>query len=458
MSGGRSLSARVFLLLLAAWLLAGLVGQERRLHGDEAFFLTFARNAAVRGDWWLLGDLDKPPLVIYGQALGLMAFGVISDAQGVLHLDAAQGEFVGRWVGAAFGLVALALLLRLGGAAGLWAALILLATPAWRQYSASAFMDMPMLALSLGAALLLQRARWGVAGLLAALAFACKPQAALLWPALALVMPRWRGRGLLVALLGLGLGLLALWAWDAARPWASVFALGAGNNAAFGRWRGPEEALAWSLEWGAALLRLSDPLGPGPLFLAGLALWRARRSRRAWALALWALAFSALHILPQVAHYERYALPLALLLAWPAGLTLARWRRWRAPLALGLVSLALLPQAPLADFQPQGDFIGAADFLNAQPIASVIYAPWHGWHLDYYLGPWTNKRRVYYPTPAAFVAGVLALDERGTRYFVSRSGMEDEQAWLGPLGVRGWRVELVWRDAQALPIWRLVPP
>ncbi|MDW8171101.1 MAG: hypothetical protein RML73_01325 [Anaerolineae bacterium] len=447
-----SLSARILLLLLAAWLVFALAGQERRLHGDEAFFLTFARNAAVRGDWWLLGDLDKPPLLIYGQALGLMAFGVSHDAQDVLQLEAARGEFVGRWLGAASGLAFLALLLRLPG--GAWTAMILMTAPGWRQYSASAFMDMPMLALSLGAALLQQRSRWGGAGLLAALAFACKPQAVLLWPLVALSGQRCHWRGVLVVLLS----LLALWAWDTARPWTSVFALGAGNNAAFGRWRALDEALAWSWQWLAALLRLSGPLAPATLFTAGLAFWRARASWRAWALALWALIFSALHILPEVAHYERYALPLALLLAWGASWMLARWRRWHALLACALIGLTLSPQASLADFQPQGDFVGAADFLNVQPIASVVYAPWHGWHLDYYLGPWTNKRRVYYPTPEAFVRGVMSLDERGARYFVSRTDPVETEAWLGQLRARGWRVVLDWQDGAALRIWRLEPP
>jgi len=446
-------------LLLLAWgLVFGLAGQARRLHGDEAFFLTFARSAAVRGDWWLLGDLDKPPLVIYGQALGLMALGVTTDARGILHLDAAQGEFVGRCLGAAVGLVALALLLRLGGG---WVALILLVMPAWRQYSASAFMDMPMLALSLGAGLLLRQRRWAGAGLLAALAFACKPQAALLWPLLALSVPRWRWPAVQAVLLGLSLGLAALWAWDTVRPWASVFALGAGNNAAFWRWRGPAEALAWSGEWVAALLSLGGFLGLAVPLGAGLALWRARASWRAWALALWALAFSVLHILPEIAHYERYALPLALLLAWglSLSLSLAAWRRWRVLLACALIGLALLPQTPLADFQPREDFIDAAVFLNAQPVASVVYAPWHGWHLDYYLGPWTDKRRVYYPSPSAFVGGALSLDERAPRYFVGRGDELAVWAWLEPLRMRAWRVVQVWEDSGGrLRIWKLTPP
>ena len=38
-----------------------------------------------------------------------------------------------------------------------------------------------------------------------------------------------------------------------------------------------------------------------------------------------------------------------------------------------------------------------ARHLNGKPVATVIYDPWLGWELGYYLGVWHDKRRVHYP-------------------------------------------------------------
>jgi hypothetical protein len=52
--------ATLIILMGALFLIRGMTTSER-LHADEAYFLTFARNAAVNGDWLLSGALDKPP-------------------------------------------------------------------------------------------------------------------------------------------------------------------------------------------------------------------------------------------------------------------------------------------------------------------------------------------------------------------------------------------------------------
>jgi hypothetical protein len=84
------------LLLLAAALRFHALGQDVRLHQDEALFASFARRAAVQGDWLLTGALDKTPLAIYLQALSMMAFGVRPLPDGVLTLPVHQGEFAAR--------------------------------------------------------------------------------------------------------------------------------------------------------------------------------------------------------------------------------------------------------------------------------------------------------------------------------------------------------------------------
>ncbi|MGB1288239.1 MAG: hypothetical protein ACPG7F_17000, partial [Aggregatilineales bacterium] len=68
----RFYSLIVLLLLLAMFFQERLLMQDIRFHGDEAFFMHFARNAAVNADWLLSGSLDKPPVSIYLNTVALM--------------------------------------------------------------------------------------------------------------------------------------------------------------------------------------------------------------------------------------------------------------------------------------------------------------------------------------------------------------------------------------------------
>ncbi|MCA9891693.1 MAG: metallophosphoesterase [Anaerolineae bacterium] len=97
-----------------------------------------------------------------------------------------------------------------------------------------------------------------------------------------------------------------------------------------------------------------------------------------------------------------------------------------------------------------------ADYLNEKPIATVIYDPWLGWELGYYLGPWTNKRRVHYPTPDALVKDALELPETGTRYFVAPKDA-DIGAWLDALSSTNFDVAM---EAQigSFVVVTLTPP
>ncbi|MCU0512126.1 MAG: glycosyltransferase family 39 protein [Anaerolineae bacterium] len=453
---------RVVVLLLAAACCALRLAQAARFHPDEAFFMTFARNAAVTGDWWLTGPLDKPPLTLYLNALALHLLAVDADAGGVYFLDVYKGELAARVAGLLVGVLCVALLLALARrwlrqeGAALAAGGLLALSPFTAAFSPTAFTDMPMLlavlAALLAAAAARRRAGW--AGLWLALATAAKPQALFFLPLLVVLL--WPGgwRALLRAALALAGGGAALLAWDALRPGDSVFALGAANNA-------PGQLLAAPADWLPRLLRwleLAQYLG-GTALLTGalllLALWRGRRGM-GWLWA-WAGAYSAFHIITAVNVYDRYVLLLLPALALLAGPALAELRpRWLW-LPGGLLLLAAVAGAPIGG--DRGAYAGIdrlAHFLNAQPVATVIYDRWLGWPLGYYLGPWTDKRRVYYPAPPALVAGALSLAEPGRRYFIAPVDVP-YQPWLAALQAAGFRVQPAARIA-GFRAWQLIPP
>ena len=116
-----ALSPQSFFLLLLI-LLAGAaiqfhaLVQDVRFYPDEALFSTFARNAALNGDWLLHGDLDKTPLSIYASALS-MNFVAAQTRNGVLDFDPRLGEFAARLPGALASIVLIAVDLRAGAAA-----------------------------------------------------------------------------------------------------------------------------------------------------------------------------------------------------------------------------------------------------------------------------------------------------------------------------------------------------
>ena len=127
---------------------------------------------------------------------------------------------------------------------------------------------------------------------------------------------------------------------------------------------------------------------------------------------------------------------LARVCAGPRGLTVAF-------VALMLVGAGWSLQADIpleSQRRAQVGIDALAQHLKQTPVATVIYDPWLGWELAYYLGPWHDKRRVHYPTAAALAAGALALPESGDRYFVSP--LEQPHAnWLAALAAAGFGIE-----------------
>ncbi len=171
--------------------------------------------------------------------------------------------------------------------------------------------------------------------------------------------------------------------------------------------------------------------------------------------------------------YPRYLLPILVpgaVLAARSAIWLWAWLRPRlsaqegvviaAALSLTLVAGAWSASETRADFSEDGNdysgMIDLADTLNAQPVATVIYDHWLGWELGYYMGQWSDKRRVYYPTPEALVSDALKLHETEPRYLVAPT-RESVDAWLDALRSAGFTVDQAYLR-QSLVAYRLIPP
>ena len=472
-----SFRARLLLLLLAGALQFQQLGRAMRFHPDEAYFMTFARSAAVNGDWLLPGALDKAPLTIYLSAISMVATGLFADDNGVLHLDPLQGEFAARLPNVMLALLLVGLMMRLSGVvfrdelAALLAGLLTALSPYLLAFGASAFTDMGLLFFYVLTLYCLAQRRFAAAGLALGLAFWCKQQAIFILPLAALLFlmqftaarPR-RAAGLRQALLlCLPLTLLALllFLWDAARPETSLFLLGSANNL-------PQEWLAEPAQWTSRLLEwarlgawlLGPPivtatlLGLGILgrFAAGAA---PRKQSDTRIYLIYIVAYITLHSALAFNQYDRYLLlvlpPLILVLSGHLPALFRRARNYKSlwlSLALVLVFIAL---CSLRLGLPIGGDRGAHDgindlarALNSKPVATVIYDPWLGWELAYYMGQWSDKRRVHYPTAEALVAGALELDEVGDRYLAAPvdRGHED---WAAALEAAGFALSIDYR-------------
>ncbi len=463
------LFAGALVLLFACLLQFSTLTLDQRFLPDEAHFMSFARRAAVQGDWMLPGALDKPPLSIYLSALSMAFVGITSDANGVLHLDAHVGEFAGKLPNSLLAALAVALMMRLGAQCGgglrgaLLAGWLAACSPYLLAYGASAFTDMSLLCLALAAISCGLAQRWAGAGTLMGLAFCCKPQALFVLPLLLvlLILRRapWQAWLRLLLPLLLVCGLLLL--WDAARPETSLFQLAAANNLSADFLAHPSSWWSRLLAWlVAAGWLLAPPLLSGIVLAIALSNWRKGQKRRLGSALLAIIsAFIALHTILNLNVYARYLLLILPPLVIFVTCAIASSRRLCMLVALlaALGALWTLQQgSPLEEARSQHAGIDAlAAHLKRKPVATVIYDPWLGWQLDYYLGAWHDKRRVHHPTAQALAAGAAALDERDFRYFVAPVEKSSE-AWLAALQARGFAVELDYQSEHYLA-WRLQP-
>jgi 4-amino-4-deoxy-L-arabinose transferase-like glycosyltransferase len=465
-------STRTFLmlvLLFGVWLRLHALVRDVRFQPDEALFSTFARAAAINGDWWLPGALDKPPLAIYANALAVVFVG--------------ESEFSARLPGTLASIVLMpavyAVAKRLYGSSTLaLTALILTAlSPYAIAFSATALTDGLMLLFMVLAVLMATRSRWGWSGLLLGLAFASKPQAVFYLPLIGLIAWALDGlslRGLVRFALGLGLCLSVLLIWDTGRGETSVFVMGAANNDPTRLIRANELAprLALWLQFGGALLgegwQTALLIGVSVVVLLARVLRGARQPAVVIDLVLltWLLGYGLLHWLIAFNTYDRYVLPVlpVVVLLVARGLRITIGRSSAAPLhivfGVFLTIAAVNTSNGWTTINNAGmDYAGidaVADYLNSKPVATVVYDRWLGWELSYYMGQWTDKRRVYYPTPDALAQGALSLCESGTRYLPAPVG-QAVQPYLDALQAAGFGVTPDYAHVNFV-VYALTPP
>lgn len=511
----KRLWAALLILLLAAALRAAALGVDQRFHPDEALFATFARGAAVQGDWLLRGPLDKTPLSIYAAALGMTFLGVTPLPNGVLTLEIHRGEFAARLPNVFASIICVALVIALArraygsGRAGLVAGMLAAMSPLALAFSAVAFTDTLMLLCITAALYVAVCGRAALAGICLALGIGCKQQALLYAPLLlavlwcegrscravadreAAALRLWNpillfSRQVVSFALPVAGGLLALAAWDAARGQATgLWALAAVNNDP-GRLARLDELLPRFVAWLSCaqyLLPIGGLLGLVLLHLAGSGASRREWSAStmdggqfAWILAVYAALYLLAHWLIAFNIYDRYLLPLlpiAVLLVAGAvrravierkkhGSAIRQAARFAALALLFALSLpvaldALAGRLPIGG--DRGRHQGIAELtahLNSKPLGAIIYDHWLGWELGYYLGAWSDKRRVYYPTPHALAADAPLNPDRAPRYLVALNDVP-HMAWLDALRDAGFTVS---RDyaRRRFVVYRLIPP
>jgi len=502
----------VFLLLAAAFFRLHALTKNERLHPDEALFSTFARSAAVNGDWLLHGPLDKPPLTIYAEALSMMFIGVRPLPNGVLDLDIHVGEFAARLPAALGSIVLVAAIYRLshdlyphtkrrGDLAGrpanltpILAMSLLALSPLAIAFSATVFTDGLMLLWLALALMMAARRRWGWSGVFLALGFASKQQALLYLPLILMIGwgesskhhdPAFKSLARFALPLVLTVAILIVWDVLRAQP-GGVWGLAAANNNPGRLIRANEIAprlLKWleyaqtlaGLSWLTALL---SALGIAPLAARIAGEPRNRSSLVDVLLATYVLAYFLAHWLVALNTYDRYLLPVLP----PILLLMARGVEWMEKFALRMESYRKVFTSLLivllffcilalcfsaldasegrinvgADLGEHTGIDDLAEFLNSRSLGAIVYDRWLGWELGYYMGQWSDKRRVYYPTPDEMVSGALQQPDPAPRYFPAPAD-EPLGPWLEALRSAGFAVTLVY-DTPHFVVYALIPP
>ncbi|MDX1991115.1 MAG: glycosyltransferase family 39 protein [bacterium] len=491
-----NLSLITLVLLCAAGLRFRALSLDARFHPDEALFSTFARNAAVHGDWMLHGPLDKSPLSIYAAALSMHFVGAFITEDGVIDVPVRQGEFAARLPNVLAGVLTIAVAYALAKrvtprdpTVWLIAALLMAVSPMAVGISASAFTDTFMLLFGVGSALAAASGHTGWSGMLLALSIASKQQGIFFLP---LTMGiSWRslrsGRSKKVfgfaSAFGGGLALLLLWDWM--RGETSIFALASVNNNPGRLLTSPEEwwprlrqwaQHAWTMFGGAgatvALIMIAiyacfvkdfEPQsthrtrrGVQSKILALFASWRSNTLQAI--LGVFALAYFALHWIGALNLYDRYLLPLVPLIALLVASGMVRLMYRKQAFALPVIALILtvvvlgVGAAGRVNHANEDDAQGIlelAAYLNAKPLGTILYDHWLGWQMGYYLGAWTDKRRVYYPDPETQAQDALCNPDPAPRYLIAPDGA-NVLPWLtafrdndfdvqGVYGLRGFR-------------------
>ncbi len=484
-----------------------MLGQDVRFHPDEALFSAFARSAAVNGDWLLHGALDKTPLTIYVSTVSMMLFGVRPLPNSVLDLDVRVGEFAARVPGALGSILLVAVMHRLAcslypgssrQSRSLLAFLVMFlmaVSPFAITFSATVFTDGLMLLFLTTALMMIAQERWGWSGIFLALGFASKQQALYYVPLLVAVgwavgdSRAWPPRIVRLALPTIvTFGFLLVWDIFRDQP-GGIWGLAAANNNPARLIRANEIILRLST-WADFAQMLAGPGWlTGTLGLMGIVGFACRirdeaRQRSTlidMVLMTYILAYTLAHWLVAFNTYDRYLLPilpLALLLmargvTWIKALMqrrkevaaqrtkLVALSAYACISGLSLVAFCLTARdASEGRIQVGGDLgehtgiDGLAAYLNSRDLGAIVYDHWLGWELGYYMEAWSDKRRVYYPTPDALAVGALSQTDAAPRYFPVPAD-EPVSPWLAALRNAGFAVSLVY-EAPRFRVYELV--
>lgn len=451
------------------------------------------------------GALDKSPLSIYTSALSMHFTSAYTNALSVIDVPFVQGEFSAKLPNVFAGIIIIALVYQIAltlfrdQQVALLSALLTSLSPYFVEFNASAFTDSLMLLFMLASVLAIQRGYPVWSGLLLAFSIASKQQGiyylpliiGLLWlnhrqkpthiddistsksvgtglkPVRIALTFMERGLGgevlrLCFALI-FGIGLLLI--WDSARPETSIFALASANNSPNGLITPladlPERLNLWAHylsesfgAWWLSLPLLGCAIYAGFIRLAGRAEVGLKLGVevKVRIIVLYCLAYIALHWLVNFNIYNRYLLPLIPLITVLSAQGLIRiWQYFGRNRLLATVLLVMLFAGTLGvrveigrnRDNPDG-LIDLATFINAQPLGTIIYDHWLGWEMGYYLGAWTDKRSVYYPTAEIFGEDALTNPELAPRYLIAPENVA-YQTWLTVAEAVGFEVTLAYR-------------
>lgn len=443
--------------------------------------MTIARNAAVQGDWMLLGEpLDKPPLTYYANALSLVFFAIEADSDGVLFLDNYKGEFAGRLFALYSSVIIVAVTMAWAKSLfpkdtylrAIWGVLMAL-SPLRIAFAATAFTDVPMLLFALIAFWMSARKRWSWAGFWFGVSFIAKPQSIFILPLLGSLIlwdTRLKRKDSIHTIAAFAIPcfllILALWGWDLARMQHgadSFWALGQAHYSPLRIAHPAEYPERWLSLWATLQFLFGHAFVTMPiLLLIGFDVVRRRRVLEI-IFSIWVLLFVLAHIMLTFNLFDRNLLILLPIIGLLAARVLSAHtdRRWLIlGVVIGMVGMApasVSGKIPIGGDRGQHESIDhLAAYLNDLPVASVIYDRWLDWELDYYLGAWTNKRRVYYPTPQHLAKGTLSLHEKQDRYFVIPRH-ESSHKWLQALSDVGFDSALAYETEKFL-VYIISPP
>lgn len=479
-----SLTISALIILFSALLSFLALDNARRFHPDEAFYMSIARNAAVNGDWLLISEpVDKTPLTFYTNALALVFFAIESDDNGVLQLDALKGEFAGRIPSALMSIMLVAVVMQIAKSisgdnkAAYIAGLLTALSPFRIVFAPTVFTDLPMLFFGTIALLMSVKHKWGWAGFWFMVSLAAKPQIIFYLPLISGVLLMHKGRArrssptyilhfFAPAIIGIGI----LWGWDSLR-----IANGAESFYLLGQSRYTATMLTPLSEYPARFLLWWETVqylfGHGVITaivvsIVVFAIFKHGRTHRLSPTILlfsgWVIAFFAAHMLLTLNLFDRNQLVLLPLIVMIVSISFSdakhRFPAITLLIIMGFFAIqAIFWQLPIGGDDGRHDDINElANYLNNKPVATVIYDTWLDWELDYYMGQWTDKRRVFYPTPELLIEDALSLNEKGTRYFVTPSDREVSE-WLSALENAGFTVAIDYQMPNFI-VYSLIPP